>query len=295
MRILFIIVIIFNVILANALEEDKVVALVNEHPITLHQLIQKEKLLSFFAKKKNVKIDNAQLREQALNDIISDHLVSEASKKYDIQYSDDEINKVIDNIVTIYKIKKDLLSKELKQNNILEETLTNFAVFNIIRDKVIYEIMASDITVHGNEIDDIIMEQNVKDFWVNSRVVYSDDLSNENYERMIKLQKTIDPDRDIKKIKLEKNIYIKEVNDYLSNLPNHIKQLVVNLKNSKKSGVINNGEQLIFITLSNINIAKLDTQESEYITNFLGQKKLIGRMNKYISDLHKNAYIKILM
>ena len=296
MRVLIIIIIIItNSVISNAIQEDKVVAIVNKHSITLHQLLQKEKLLSFFARKKNIKIDKAKLHEQSLNDVILEHLVIEDSKKYDINYSDNEISQVIDNVTEAYKIKKNVLSKELEQNNILQETLKNFAIFNIVRDKLAYKVISDDITVRENEVYDIAMEKNIKDFWANCRVVYSDDLSNKNYERMIKLQKKLDPNIDIKKVKLKKNIYINEVNDYLSNLPKHLQLLVNNLKNSKKSNVINNGEQLIFITVSDISIEKLSAKEGKYITNFLGEKKLINKVNKYILDLHKNAYIKILI
>ena len=296
MRVLVIIIIIItSSVISNAIQEDKVVAIVNKHSITLHQLLQKEELLSFFAKKRNIKIDKAKLHEQSLNDIILEHLVIEDGRKYNIDYSDNEISQVIDNVAEAYKIKKDVLSKELEQNNILQEALKNFAIFNIIRDKLVYKVISDDVIVHENEVYDIVMEKNVKDFWVNCRIVYSDDLSNKNYERIIKLQKKLDPNIDIKKVKLKQNIYINEVSDYLSNLPKHLQLLVNNLKNSKKSDVINNGEQLIFITVSDISIEKLNAKESKYITNFLGEKKLINKIGKYILDLHKNAYIKTLI
>ncbi|SDC19788.1 peptidyl-prolyl cis-trans isomerase SurA [Desulfurella multipotens] len=126
--------------IARAEVIDKIVATVNDRPITTYDL---KELAPFY---------HAKDEKQLLNQVINDYVIEDIAKKDGIVLTDQDINEFIENVAKNNKLTKDELEQKIKQEGLSYDYYKEFAKFNAYKLKVMQKIFAPTIQIDEKEI-----------------------------------------------------------------------------------------------------------------------------------------------
>ncbi|HEX14123.1 MAG TPA: peptidyl-prolyl cis-trans isomerase, partial [Desulfurella acetivorans] len=126
--------------IAKAEVIDKIVATVNDRPITTYDL---KELAPFY---------HAKDEKQLLNEVINDYVIEDIAKKDGIVLTDQDINEFIENVAKNNKLTKDELEQKIKQEGLSYDYYKEFAKFNAYKLKVMQKIFAPTIQIDEQEI-----------------------------------------------------------------------------------------------------------------------------------------------
>ncbi|MGB9744675.1 MAG: peptidyl-prolyl cis-trans isomerase [Desulfurella sp.] len=126
--------------IARAEVIDKIVATVNDRPITTYDL---KELAPFY---------HAKDEKQLLNEVINDYVIEDIAKKDGIVLTDQDINEFIENVAKNNKLTKDELEQKIKQEGLSYDYYKEFAKFNAYKLKVMQKIFAPTIQIDEKEI-----------------------------------------------------------------------------------------------------------------------------------------------
>ncbi|PMP62793.1 peptidyl-prolyl cis-trans isomerase [Desulfurella multipotens] len=126
--------------IAKAEVIDKIVATVNDRPITTYDL---KELAPFY---------HAKDEKQLLNEVINDYVIEDIAKKDGIVLTDQDINEFIENVAKNNKLTKDELEQKIKQEGLSYDYYKEFAKFNAYKLKVMQKIFAPTIQIDEKEI-----------------------------------------------------------------------------------------------------------------------------------------------
>ncbi|AHF98003.1 MAG: peptidyl-prolyl cis-trans isomerase [Desulfurella sp.] len=126
--------------IARAEVIDKIVATVNDRPITTYDL---KELAPFY---------HAKDEKQLLNEVINDYVIEDIAKKDGIVLTDQDINEFIENVAKNNKLTKDELEQKIKQEGLSYDYYKEFAKFNAYKLKVMQKIFAPTIQIDEQEI-----------------------------------------------------------------------------------------------------------------------------------------------
>jgi peptidyl-prolyl cis-trans isomerase SurA len=138
--LVFVVATIFFVSIAKAEVIDKIVATVNDRPVTTYDL---KELAPFY---------HAKDEKQLLNDVIDDYVIEDIAKKDGIVLTDEDINQFIENVAKNNNLTKDQLEEKIKQQGLSYDYYMEFAKFNAYKLKVMQKVFAPTIQIDEQEI-----------------------------------------------------------------------------------------------------------------------------------------------
>ncbi|MGB9755612.1 MAG: peptidyl-prolyl cis-trans isomerase [Desulfurella sp.] len=136
----FIAAFIFFANISKAEVIDKIIATVNDRPITTYDL---KELAPFY---------HAKDEKQLLNDVIDDYAIEDIAKKDGIVLTDQDINEFIENVARNNKLTKDEFEQKIKQQGLNYDYYKEFAKFNAYKLRVMQKVFAPTIQIDEKEI-----------------------------------------------------------------------------------------------------------------------------------------------
>lgn len=274
---------------------DKIVAIVNDDPITFRELEDRIKMVAFLS---NIDISNARnndgLKIAALNSLIDEELLEQQQNKMGIKISKEEIASGIRNIEGQNNMPKGHLISVLRQNGISVESFEKKIAIDILKYRLVSEMFSPHVRINNDQFEAVVFHHKVKDADVKLKILSSKTGSTEDYKKMVSLAnrlKTCD--------KLKKSIYqnvadLLNVETKFTKLDPQLQNLVKDLKNNTNSSVVKLGDNFKIIMLCNKKLDSFTDEETMYLSNFLINHKVSLKLKKYQTTLRKKAYIKIL-
>ena len=291
----FIILFLLFVSVQALADVQKIVAIVNDDPITQTELDERTKLIAFCS---NVSPEDynqrVKIRKIAIENLIDEELLSQQEKALGIKVDDDAIDNGISNIEENNKMPKGQLALMLREQNISASSFRTKVKNDILKFRLASEVFAPDVNINNNDLETIALNQKVKDVDLKLKVFSTNDLSVKSYNNMQGISRKLKSCKRLKGIRYKFIATLDVIDSKLSKLDAQTKNIVRNLIVNSNSGVVKIGDEFKIIMVCNRAIDNLSEKESNYFTNVLTNKKLGLKLKKYQEDLRKKAYIKIL-
>lgn len=274
---------------------QKIVAIVNDDPITLSELEERAKLIALFS---NVSPDDYSqqnvIRKLALENLIDEQLLAQQEKELGIKIDSQSIDKGIINIEESNKMPKGQLALMLRERDINYSSFRDKVKSDILKFRILSEVFVHGLTINNYDLESVILNQEKKDIDLTLKVFTAKGFDKKFYDKMYNLSTKLTSCKLKKRNNYETIADLEEVNTKFSKLDPQVKNVVRALKVGSHSGVVKIGNDFKIIMLCGRKVDNVTEKESNYLVNFLSNKKLSLKLKKYQEDLRKKAYIKIL-
>jgi hypothetical protein len=276
-------------------ESQKIVALVNNEPITLYECQSRKKMIMVLNNVRDLTSSDAekQINKLALNSLIEDELLRQHARKVGAKISEEEINSAISSIEERNKMPKGYLLTTLKNNMVLDSFRSQIRSELIKANIVSY--LSKSINVTPKEINSLILSNNAKDVKISAKVFTSKDKEPTTMKKMYGLKKKLKDCTNIKD-SLYKNFADLDIIDgNLSALDTQSQTIIKDLSAGDSSNIFETKEGFRVILVCNKVIDKMSDEESNYVVNFLTNQKMSQKAKKFFSDMRKRAYVQIML
>lgn len=276
----FIVVFVFFVSISKAEVIDKILATVNDRPITTYDL---KELAPFY---------HAKDQKQLLNDVINDYVIEDIAKKDGIVLTDEDVNEFIENVAKNNKLTKDELEEKIKQEGLNYDYYKEFAKFNAYRLKVMQKVFAPTIQIDEKEI---------KNFYDNHPNLFNQSTVTLD---IIETKSKVDIDDAMKQLQLGadfnsvKEKYSQDKNGpkqvYLTDINKQLQGIIEQMQVGQISPIIESTNGYFIIKLldkKNINLSFDEVKDK--IRNLLFEEKLQEKFSSWLSGMKSSMDISI--
>lgn len=274
---------------------DKIVAVVNDDPITLKELDDRVRMVAFLSNIDQSSIkNNKELRYVALNSLIDEELLEQQQNKMGLKITTEDVENGIRNIESQNKMSHGDLLGMLRQNGISVDSFKKKIAIDILKYRIVSEIFAPHVKINNDQFESVVFHHKVKDADIKLNILSSKDSSKESYTRMVRLSKRLKTCEKLTEYTYRDIADLESLDTRFSKLDSNIQNLVINLKNGNNSPVVKIGDNFKIVMLCKKKLDSFSDEENIYIANFLINQKVSLQLKKYQNTLRKKAYIKIL-
>ena len=139
----------------RAQNEQSIVALVNDEPITNYDVTQRMRLLKVTARKE----PSAALRKQVIEDLISERVQVQEATKSGVVVSDDQVNQVLDRVAASNNLKRDQLIASLGQLGVNPSTMKEQIRSRLAWRSVVQRKFRGQVSVNASQVDEALSEE----------------------------------------------------------------------------------------------------------------------------------------
>ncbi|HHS48430.1 MAG TPA: hypothetical protein ENM99_00965 [Desulfurella acetivorans] len=276
--LVFIAVSIFFVSIAKGEVIDKIVATVNDRPITMYDL---KELAPFY---------HAKNEKQLLNDVINDYVIEDIAKKDGIVLTDEDINQFIENVAKNNNLTKDQLEQKIEQQGLSYDYYKEFAKFNVYKLKVMQRIFAPTI-----QID----EQEIKNFYnnhpnlFNQSTVVLDIIETRNKADIDDAMKQLQLGASFDSVKEKYSVDKSEPKKvYLSDINKQLQGIIEKMQVGQISPIIESSNGYFIIKVLDKKDVNLHFDEvKDKIRNLLFEEKLQERFTSWLNGIKSSMDI----
>jgi parvulin-like peptidyl-prolyl isomerase len=276
-------------------KSDKILAIVNNEPITSFDLMQTKKIVIFFNNitKITPEIDS-QLSSMSLDSLINQVLIKEQKNKFQLKITDDEIESSIRSIEDQNKLPHGYFRKAMQERHIEYRFFTSKIESDIILRKISQQIFVPNILVSKDEVDQAIINSNSKPVKLSLKVFSSNDASVKTHKSMDRLRKKLkDCNKLPKPSEYEQFATLKELSEDISQLSPLIKSATKGLRNNQVSSVLKTDDNFQILMVCQREVENISDEESNFVANSIGGNKLNMQTQRFYNNLRKKSYIKI--
>lgn len=289
-----IIILTINIAIAGA-ELPQIVALVNDTPITLYEFQARKKMTMVLNNIVSPNInEEKQINNIVLSNLINEELLNQHAVKVEGRVSDIEIDEAIANFEERNKMPKGYMIKFLASHSVDSKSFRSQIKAELIKMNILAYISKS-VIISAKEIDYTILANNAKDAKVTAHVFTSKDKDKKYLQKMYVLQKRLKNCDNIKESVYGNFASNIKIDQNLSQLDTQLRTVIKDLDPGQASNVFESQEGFKLILLCSKKIDNITDEESNYIVNFLSNKKMSQKAQKFFDDLRKKAYIKIML
>lgn len=274
---------------------DKIVAIVNDDPITSRELEDRIKMVAFLS---NIDISTARnnpgLKSAALNSLIDEELLEQQQNKMGIKITDADIANGIRNIEGQNNMPSGHLISILNQNGISVASFKKKIAIDILKYRLISEMFAPNVKITNDQFEAVVFHHKVKDADIKLNILSSKSATKEDYKKMVSLAKRLKTCDTLKESTYKNVASLEIVETKFTNLDPQIQSVVKNLQNNTNSSVVKTGDSFKIFMLCHKKLDSFTDEETMYLSNFLINHKVSLKLKKYQTTLRKKAYIKIL-
>ena len=291
-QILLVFVIAINVAKA---ESQKIVALVNNEPITLYEFQSRKKMIMALNHVKDITnfSEAKQINTIALNSLIDDELLYQHSKKVGAKISDEDLSEAIISIEERNKMPKGHLMNFLKSNGVVDSFKSQITA-ELIKTNIL-SYMSKSINITPKEIDSLILSNNAKDVKILVKVFTSKDKDGVTIKKMYGLKKNLENCQNLKDSIYKDFANLTIIDENLSKLDSQSQMIIKDLDINQSSSVFESADGFKLILVCGKVIDTMSDEESDYVVNFLTNKKMSQKAKKFFNDMRKRAYIEIML
>lgn len=274
---------------------DKIVAVVDESPITSSEVQNLKNILTYFGSLEEVKKNGPEVMSKLLlNSAITDKIIENYASKSGIKVHDSEIDAMLKSLADSKKItSKEMIRQFSDRFSVSEKDLRSKLAVEVLRSKIVREVVSRDVEIREKDVETLALTTNYRDATLNLKIITAKDNSDKSFKEMEKLKRKIKNCKQAKRLRMRKFAELSEITTRLSKLSPTMQTLVRDLPLDKASDVIED-EKIRIVLVCERNIDEISSQDNYNLTNFLGNKKLQIESQKFFQDLRKKAYIKII-
>lgn len=292
-KLLLVIISFVTLSTINVEANNNIIALVNNEPVTLNEFRARKKMIMALNNAENVNAaQDKQLTELTIKSLIDEALLFQYSSGKEI--SQEEIESAIRSIEERNKMPKGYLIEYLKSKNVDICSFTAQIKSELIKMNILSGLSRS-VNVSNKEIDDTILSSNKKDAEISMLVFESKDQSTKTLAQMNNLRKKLKVCANVKKSLYDNFATMIAANEKLSNKSPLMQTIIKDLSINQASAVFETNNKFQVILICNKKILNVTEDENNYVVNFLTNKKVSQKGQKFFDDMHKKAYIKILL
>ena len=293
MRYLLLIIAIMGFSIASVNAADEIVAIVNKQPITLSELEQRKKFMRFFNNVPHLSAEQEKVfTANVLSNMVDDEVLTQYGEKNRIKVSDADIQTFINNVETGNKMPAGQLEKSVLGAHISKTTFMDKLRVEVLRSKIIHEVLGQQISVTRSDVDSIILDTNSRDARLSLKVFTAKRDNDKAYNSMSKLSSRIKGCKHISRY--QSFATISEMDTTLSALSPKVQNLVKDMSVGQATGVIKDDKMQVFVLCAR-QIEGFSDDEAIQVSNLVANKQLGAKAKKFIQTLRKKAYVKILM
>ncbi|WP_342270539.1 SurA N-terminal domain-containing protein [Rickettsia endosymbiont of Orchestes rusci] len=291
-KLLFIITVFLTLNIAKA-ELPNIVALVNNEPITLNEFRARKKMIMAL---NNVESVNAaqdkQLSNLAIKSLIDEALLFQYTK--DKTIPEEEVENAIRTIEERNKMPKGYLLQYLKSRSVDTNSFISQIKGELVKMNILSGLSRS-INISSKEIDATILSSNMKDAEISMQIFTAKGKDNKTLTKMYNLKKRLKRCAEVKKSMYENFAIMEPFDGKLNSLDGILQTITKDLNIDQASSVFERNDKFQIILICNKKILNVSEDENNYVVNFLTNKKVSQKAQKFFDNLHKKAYIKIML
>jgi len=291
-KLLLIIAVFFTFNVAYA-EPSNIVALVNNEPITLNEFRTRKKMIMALNNVEEVTpAQDKQLSDLAIKSLVDESLLFQYYG--DREIPQEEINNAIKSIEDRNKMPHGSLLQYLKSRSVNTDSFISQIKSELIKMNILSGLSRS-VQVSNKEIDTIILSSDQKDVEISMQIFTSKDKSNKAFSQMNNLKNKLKKCTTVHKSLYDNFATMTEVTDKLSNIEGMKQTIVKDLNLDQASNVFEKDNKFEIVLVCTKKILNVSEDENNYVINFLTNKKISQKAQKFFEDMHKKAYIKIML
>jgi hypothetical protein len=291
-RFFSIIVIIFNIALANA-ELPNIVALVNDDPITLNEFLARKHMIMALNNISHLDSQkDKQLNAITIKSLVDDLLLYQYSRSK--KSSDSEIAEAIEAIEQRNNMQKGQLLQHLKSKSVDINSFKSQIGAEIIKGNIL-GTLSKGIAVSPREISQVIFESNAKDGKVSAQLFISKDKKDKTLQQMYSLQKNLKRCSEVKESLYKSFATLEVINQNLSTLDPTLQTIIKDLDIESKSSIFEMQDGFKLILICDKKVINITDDENKYVINLLTNKKMSQKAQKFFDDMRRKAYVKIML
>ncbi|WP_341788771.1 MULTISPECIES: SurA N-terminal domain-containing protein [unclassified Rickettsia] len=292
MKKLLLIITVFFTCSAVA-ETSNIVALVNNEPITLNEFRARKKMIMALNNVEEVTpAQDKQLSDIAIKSLIDESLLFQYYG--DKEISQEEIDNAIKSIEDRNKMPHGSLLQYLKSRSVNPDSFISQIKSELIKMNVLSGLSRS-VQVSNKEIDVAILSSDQKEVEVSMQIFTSKDKSDKTFAQMNNLKSKLKNCSDVKKSLYENFATMTVITDKLSKIEEAKQTIVKDLSPNQASNVFEKYNEFEIVQVCTKKILNISEDENNYVVNFLTNKKISQKAQKFFEDMHKKAYIKITL
>jgi hypothetical protein len=293
MRLILLLVLFFPSVLFA--KSDEIVAIVNKQSITLSDF-QQTKALTVFLNR--ISIQNAQqdahVNNLVLQGMINDAIIEQYAQKFRIRVADAEIENAIKNIEIRNKIPEGQLKKSLEAVHVTSKILKDKIGVEIVRSKIVHEMLGSDIEVSNGEIVSAVLDSGARDARVHLKMFTAKKNTEKSYKSMSKLSSRISGCKNVQDLRFQSFATVEDMDINLSDLSENLQARIKDLSIGEATGAVREQSGIQVALLCERKIENFSNEEAAHLSQLIANKHLTLKAQKFLQNLRKKAYVKIL-
>ncbi|MBP7190174.1 MAG: SurA N-terminal domain-containing protein [Rickettsiaceae bacterium] len=273
---------------------EKIVAIVNNSPITLQELNDRKMLIAFISHiDASNPAESQKLQKTAMDSLIDEELLNQQKENFGLEIAESDIDNGVRNIEKQNNMPDGGLATLLSKNGINISSFRKKIASDLLKYKIMAEVITPDVKITSSQLESVILSQNYKDASVVLKILTSKDSSSASHKEMRTLSKRI-RGCDLSGVKYDSFATLEDVDTKFSKLDPKIKTTVINLPVGKCSSVLMLDDRFKILVLCSKKMDAFNQKEGDYLSNVLINKKVAIKLKKYQIELRQRAYIKIL-
>ncbi|KAJ6645072.1 DNA translocase FtsK, partial [Pseudolycoriella hygida] len=231
---------------------------------------------------------NKQLNKIVIKSLIEEALLYQTTKN---KISEEELNEAIQTIEERNKMPKGYLIQFLKSKSVNLNSFKAQIGAEIIKTNILSGFSRT-VTITPKEINALIMATNEKDAEISAQIFTSKNKDAKILQKMYNLQKRLKNCQTVKPSLYSDFSTIEVINQKLSALNPTMQTIIKDLNIGEKSSVFETKDGFKVILMCDKKVINVTNDENTYILNFLTNKKISQKAQKFLEDLRKKSYIK---
>lgn len=272
---------------------NRIVALVNNQPITDYNLNIEYNIIKILNGLDESKINVQDIRNQVLNNIITKILVKDQIGEKDSKPSltEESVKARLKHFEEAKGLPTGTLSSRLRQYGITNYELQRFFSDADMMENVYRQVSNSGKDVSKSQIKTTISQLNARDFEYKLKVFSTNDKNEASYNNLDILRSKVKCNNY--KNKLGKDIKVSELSTYFSQLHPMLQTAVVDLDEGESSIIYQTEQNYNFVLVCEKDVVDIKPEQVDYLKNMLGQKRMNKNLARFIKTLRSKANIKI--
>lgn len=291
-KLFYLISILLAFSVANAALPN-IVALVNDNPITLNEFQARKHMIIALNNIQTLNsLQEMQLNKAAIKSLIDERLIKEYSNEKTV--APEEIDSAIENIEERNKMPKGHLLQFLKSQRVAINSFRAQIESELLKMNILSQLSRS-VAVSPKEIDAILLSTNSKDAKISAQIYTSKDKDEKTLKKMYNLQKSLKNCDSVKEAIYTSFATREVIEQNLSTIDPTLRTIIKDVDINQASSVFERQGNFQLVLVCEKKLVGITADENNYVTNFLTNKKMSQKAQKFFEDLHKKAYIKIML
>jgi len=271
-------------------QENTIIAIIDETPITQKELEDRGKINIYFLKKQNNAISVNS--KDTLKELIKEYIIIDKGSAFGLNVSDEEINYYIERLEEANKMSKNSLKSIFEQNNLSFSSYLLKIRSDIILNKVAKGIFEGSSKASQADMYDIILDSNnANSVLFKYRLYSTQNLNNNSFKTLLSLKNQI-KDCNFNK-QISKSINFVENEGRLSSLETGIRVLLADAKENIPTNIIRKKDNYDFYVVCAKIFPPISSQQESNIRNYIDIEKVKVRIAKILQQWHDDSSIQI--